>query len=135
MVKKTFFTLLVGTLGTLLPTAAAPPASLAFELYSWTVAENFCELRSFGMERKEAITSAAELVFNRNPFMRVDFLIDTAVIIKDKETLAVARIRREAERRCPKLARRDDPEEGEKAADKAADKVIPPAGGEPGATP
>lgn len=91
-------------LGVLTWASAAP----AFELYSWTVAENFCELRSYGMERKQAIAKAAELAFDRNPFLRVEFQQDAAVIIKDKETLAVARIRRQAERRCPKLARRTD---------------------------
>jgi|GEM_PF-4778226 hypothetical protein len=118
-------------LGALTWASAAP----AFELYSWTVAEAFCELRSYGMERKQAISKAAELTFARNPFMRVEFTQDAAVIIKDKETLAVARIRREAERQCPKLAKRSKEED---PAAQDASKVPPNRGRvdpRPGATP
>lgn len=105
MAGKSFNALICGGLVALAPSAGA------FELYSWTVAESFCELRSYGMERKQAVTTAAELTFSRNPFMRVEFLQDSAVTIKDKETLAVARIRRQAERRCPGLARRSKEEQ------------------------
>lgn len=111
------------------------PAATAFELYSWNVAETFCELRSFGMERKQAITTAADLTFNRNPFMQVDFLLDAAVTIKEKETLAVARIRRQADRRCPKLARREEKEKEQEQEQASPQATTPQPIRKPGTTP
>ena len=100
MLGKAVYSLLTGAL------LAATPGAQAFELYSWTVAEGFCELRSYGLERRQAIAIALEQVLARNPFMRLDFTLDSAVVIQGEETLAIRRIRGQAERRCPRLARR-----------------------------
>lgn len=101
--------LLAGLLGT-------TASSHALELYSWEIAQVFCELRSYGVERQEAIVTAVKITMRDNPFMQVNFMNDTTVKLNESESLAVARIRRQAEEYCPKLA-----EKSESAANSAAD--------------